>query len=380
MKWEWKIPPTLVVAFGICVTALFLSALSPKSSLEPADWEGRFTLQEAFRALGPGRKQPISPIWHAEGENYIFLELDCAGLNNVWMAFEIAVGLSWLFDRTLIIPPSSKIDHLKDPIHVFDIFDEESLRSQIKIVHFQDHFSNMTPEGARRVLQSTNAEGSLNPERATYEDAATRVHEQYWVTGGCERNRLFGHVTCFFKERSPHVHHMLRRALRFNSSVIEKTNELAETMGLSDAGGLYDAVHMRKGDFSQVTKHIPPAGEFAREVNALTESDRVVLLTDGTENDIRDFREVVRGTVLVFPKLNYNLQCVCEMLIAACGGRFVGTALSTFSTRIVNLRGQLSNKFDCVHESVFVGSELIPSTQSETCWWLVDSESWAPRR
>ena len=377
---------TFAVAFGVFLTLFFLiKSDGPHKKItvdtSPVTHE-RFVIPDAIRILGPESPQPFSSkLNNATENNYILFEMDCAGINNVWMAFEIAIGLSWIYGRTLLIPPASKIDHMEKALHIFEIFDEGAISGHIQLEDTLTHFKASTQEECKNLAMIHGVHGNINPELHTYEVGRQFKDVRYWLLGNCDGARLFGHVSCFFKEQAPPVYHLLRRAMRLNPNIIKGATRIAKEMGITHDGGAYASVHMRRGDFGQVIRALPKTRQFAQASLKLMQGHHpfVVLLTDGTAEEISDFKKEIPIPVKVVPSQKGNLTCVSEMLIAACAATFVGTAFSTFSTRIANLRGLMSHDFP-LKETRFVGEEFLPVEREKTCWWLVDSESWAYRK
>merc|ERR1719189_2465711 len=64
---------------------------------------------------------------------HIFFERDMAGFNNIKLQLQSMVAIAAITDRTLVLPPPGRNDHVKEPYYEFDFFDASALTAIVKL-------------------------------------------------------------------------------------------------------------------------------------------------------------------------------------------------------------------------------------------------------
>lgn len=336
---------------------------------------------EPLRSLAYGRAEPVPPPRDAGAGGYLAFQPDYGGWNNVLMQLEILVALAWLTGRTLVLPPATPLYLLGDRRHALETFiDVEVLRRHVPVLDAagfaeamglpafpkDDAFADWMDAHAHApgwnaledVLVHPRGAVASRPElaermldrRAVAIEGAAAEARVLWFPMRVE-HRMFGLAETFFLLGDVDVERRLRRlvrdALRYPPGVLA----LAErALSAPVLGRGFAAMHVRRGDFHRqygVTQI--PADRILAHTEALFEPGQTLYLaTDEADLAFFDaFRE--RLNVVTFADLGVaaetaaHLTGLVETLVcAAAPGPFVGTRLSTFTSRIATLRGYLA--------------------------------------
>ncbi|MEQ1898453.1 MAG: hypothetical protein ABL971_13805 [Vicinamibacterales bacterium] len=313
----------------------------------------------------------------SNARRYLAFDYDLGGWNNIVMHFEIMVVLAWLTRRTLVLPPAKPLYLLgEEPHSLTAFFDLHTLRRHLEVIEAAEFAAECADwesfrmyMGARGHAPGWNAveDALLHPSNALTArlELIPRLFARRPVgitpeMESCEilyfpathEHRMFGVFESFFLFADPanerRARGLVRDALHYRPEILALVDLALARPPL--AGESYSAMHVRRGDFQYAPTRIAPEQILRHTANIISEGATLYLATDETDPAfLRPFEErfrLVRFTGLpedVTSRTPYHWQGIVETLLcAAAPGRFVGTRLSTFSSRIATVRGHLS--------------------------------------
>ena len=325
----------------------------------------------------------------SQPQRFLAFQTDFGGWNNILMQFEIMVVMAWITGRTLVLPPAKPFYLLgEEPRLLEDFLDLNDLRRQIPVLTAEEFvaFSKLGHEtaadekyhaymhnhgymppwnGLENILLFPPDALQVRPELQA-RLAGPRQAKRQLVTISDEvehcdllyfpmtkQHRMFGVAECFYLfgdetlERQART--LLRDTIRFREDIIKLAERAINAPVL--AGTDYSALHIRRGDFQYGQTQIGANQILEHTAALLSPGQPIYVATDETDSAFLDvFRE--QFAVVTFGGLPAEIVddipdhwCgIIETLIcAAAPGRFIGTRLSTFSSRISTLRGHLSH-------------------------------------
>ena len=177
-----------------------------------------------------------------------------------------------------------------------------------------------------------------------------------------EQHRMFGVAECFYlfgdENLERQARTLLRDTIRYREDIIKLAERALATPAL--AGRRYSAFHIRRGDFQHRKTQIGANHILQHTEALLSPGQTIYVATDETDSAfLGRFRE--KFDVVTFDCLPDRIVAdtpdhwrgIIETLICAgAPGRFIGTRLSTFSSRISTLRGHLSHTRDSDSEGI----------------------------
>jgi len=132
--------------------------------------------------------------------------------------------------------------------------------------------------------------------------------------------------------------------------VVEALRDRARKLDPSNPDGLFDTMHIRRGDFQFKTTRMPAEEIYANSKDVLKEKSVLYISTDERNKTFfKPFAEHYDVCFLdefqhLFKRLNTNYYGMLEQLIASKGRVFVGTMFSTFTGFINRMRGYYVDK------------------------------------
>lgn len=278
----------------------------------------------------------------------LYYTRDAAGFNNVRLTFETLVAVAAATGRELVIPGRSHIDHLKEPIHEFDVYSRKALR---RVINFSE------------LSQAADLREYDRPEGATDAAVLTKFLWNYDVMTDLPADRDW----CFFAKYARIQHFECLKlkpedqarasaavfnGLQFRQSWWQEARKALETLGLQ--AGQYIAVHLRQGDFQQTQPRVKQDGsKVSATLRKYVDGKPLLILTDAASTDKSIFVDIPatsQASKVVFtakdlPLLQNNSELhglMVDTILGAMAAQFIGTPGSTFTNGINLLRRKKS--------------------------------------
>jgi hypothetical protein len=334
---------------------------------------------------------------------YLAFDCDIGGWNNILMHFEIMVVLAWLTGRTLVLPPARPFYLLgSQPRTLLDFLDLESLRKYLDVVAAEE----FAPESCtHKSFHTRMEEDGHSPDWNAIDDAllhpagaisirpelisrlfgrrpigitSAEVDCDILYFPATKKHRMFGVPEAFFlfsePENESRSRALIRDAVQFRPEILALVEQAMLTPPL--AGQDYSAMHVRRGDFQYEKTRVTGTEILRHTENILPAKQTLYLATDevdqGFLGPFQDYFRLVRFSDLsadvVAQTPDHWIGIVETLVCAAAPGRFVGTRLSTFSSRIATLRGHLSygsTRHAGIDSAIFYTQPLLEQARDE---------------
>jgi hypothetical protein len=302
------------------------------------------------------------------------------------MSYELAFSIAYITKRTLIIPPKvwllfiSESQEKKDYIDLWEIFDKEYVKSQIKCIDFYDvpEFKNKYElmEGKKSYTENIDKviDDVYTPKFLVDQELDVySISEQHTVLTTesylnedfkdfCQNriilnlstiknkfihfeNNLFGHYWYHVYPGDENRRNMMKQKINNCFRYVPRLYYLSKQV--KDKLGPYNAVHIRRNDFLDTRKD---------DLNCVSNTKNILnmlkvffgtelpLYISTDEQDINFFEEIGKEYKIYFYKdFDFNLSkldhAVIEQIICSQAENFYGTYLSTYTSRINIMRG-----------------------------------------
>lgn len=327
---------------------------------------------------------------------YIVFQIDCGGLNNIRMQYEILSILSNLSDRSLVLhPPVNWYLLGNEKLSPEDIFDFDCWASHVSILRPKEWFEILGVKGRTEYksffsdLESGVYGKVYDPEwspgkqkfdkkfllqnddpiwyfycRKVSESRNTKRKRKGKEHFENLEHRMFGNPECYFSKLSNDERRKLRKliwkAFKFRQDYYEKTSELMHKLNLKS--GEYNAIHLRNWEGKQPQFRLRSQEEVINNLSTVENTKPILFLSqDVVKNLPQRIREKVehflRTYTIIRPsdigdeytQLTRTQQSIIEMLLCVPAHKFFGSPSSTYSTGIMQFRGNYArycNKID----------------------------------
>jgi hypothetical protein len=287
------------------------------------------------------------------------------GFNNIRMSFELAVCLSYLTNRTLILPPAHQMYLLEGEATIEDFFDLENLG--ISYFTFHEFCSKKNIEHSLEALKSISTpiyetlEGNIiNTEYIRVPKKVKKldhwgVHERYIFFKKdeilfCENNLLGNFNQSLYTSFGTELKKLVAKHVVLKKSIFNLAWNFINKIGDQQ----FYAIHIRRNDYQFKELFIPCEEIRDHLAGIVPENATLYIATD--HKDLSFFEPLSRKYNLVFYKdvlnqldlgsINKNWIPALEMMICTRAIKFVGMYLSTFSSFIYRMRGYMADIAD----------------------------------
>lgn len=309
-----------------------------------------------------------------------------SGLSNVIMSYELALAISYITGRTLILPPKtwllfiSKSQNFVDFSDIWEIFDKPLVKSEFNCVEFEDVpeiggvMSHIAGENSftknissyvfdlkeiffSDVKNSTISECHMVLHNGSIEDQKDFENfssNRAVLSLDCDNkfihfeNNLFGifwyNIYPGNSEKRNELKRKINKCLRYKKKYYDMGEQVKNKIGP------YNALHIRRGDFIHARPEISdkinsPHNIMEKILSLFPCNIPIYISTD--EQDLRFFdrlRSIYKvyffnDFVDQFGEINDLDKAVLEQVICYGAEEFYGTSLSTYSKRINVMRG-----------------------------------------
>lgn len=297
----------------------------------------------------------------------IYYVRDNAGVNNVRLQFETLIVLTFLTNRTLMIPQPSLIDHYDGSFSEFDILDYDKLSKYIKI-----QFYSRKPDMKQLYILNSRLHD------ANYKNFPK--DKDWWFDSG---NSRIQHFQCLNLSKNDQKKALfaITNAIGLKQELFDILNITSEYLKIKDKP--YNSIHIRRGDFLTFAKKLMLTEEDLAK-NIRKELDPAVKIFIATNSD----KEFLNKLISLLPeytiitsydfqtKINDTVQqAMADTLLCANALNFYGTPLSTMSTGIIQFRRILAMKYNknilTEPKSIIPGKEFYETkgySGGSQCW------------
>ena len=377
--------------------------------------------------------EPLPVKGQAPVHRAVTFEPDRGGWNNIRMAAEMAAAYAIATGRTFVLPPAIPMYLLEGNATGFREFMTLPDSADLRVVTMREYLSRrpvrraaapppqITESLKRKSLVAAEAEklwtwlesdasaaflSEFQPEtqflafgnvstaedkdgRGAYivaddsvESAAPLVHFR-----AAEPYRLLTQFYCSLHaepEADLRIKRIIRDSFRYTDQLVKLSETLIAKL-MSVGGGVYYAVHVRKGDFLAQQKEATEKTLVHALLLKIPALATLYVATDDPGDWLEDLRE--HFTVLTYDNISDVLSPLpsakfvgpIEQLVASRANTFFGTWWSTFSGYIMRIRGHEGLESTSYYTLKEYRDEM---TEHRTCekrgWWREWPEMWEP--
>ena len=416
--------------------ALFAPALARRQhsaeqrSVQP---ESATSIAKGDSALQWYWSEPLAVKGQAPVDRVVTFEPDRGGWNNIRMAAEMAAAYAAATGRTFVLPPAMPMYLLEGNATAFREFMTLPDSADLRVITMREYLSRrpvrkshappsqITESLKRKSLEASEGEelwnwlesdgsaaflsefkpetqflafGNVSMEadgdgREPYtvaddsaEAAAPLVHFR-----AAEPYRLLTQFYCSLRaepEADLRIKRVIRDSFRYTDQLVEMAEALIARL-MAVGGGVYYAVHVRKGDFLMQQKEATEKTLVHALLLKIPAEATLYVATDDPGEWLQDLRE--HFTVLTYSNVSDVLSPLphekfvgpIEQLVASRANTFYGTWWSTFSGYIMRIRGHVGLESSSYYTLKEFRDEM---TEHRTCenrgWWREWPEMWEP--
>lgn len=351
---------------------------------------------------------------------YISFTPHYSGLANVIMSYEMAFALSYISNRTIILPPNvwllfiSKTQQKKDYVNILKIFDESTIRKNFDCIDFYDvpEFKNKydqlqgywsytfnienviedifsvhygtTPDGKQQILTDQNQLFTN-----------TQSSNSDFIKFSCNRNvlnlttvrnkfihferNLFNHYWYSIYPGDENKRNELKKVINESFRYNDRYYDLAKKV--KHKIGNYNAVHIRRNDFlSTRPYHMESVSDSQKLLDALKKYfEKDIPLYVATDEKNKEFFDDIKKEyqLYFYEDFEYELDdldnAIVEQVICSQSELFYGTYMSTYTKRINVMRG-LENKQADDHFGINTDKPSFYDTTKPIPWYYCKDE------
>ena len=295
-------------------------------------------------------------------DGYILFEKWPGGFNNIRMSFELAACISYLLNRTLVIPTKQSYYLLEGECSLEDFFDFNDLG--IKWLDY-DEFAKIENKVEKfneikeicQVFDTPtdnlvyNFEPLAPPQKflkgRKYINMFDEIDNRYVYF---DKNLLGNFYQILYTKQIEQLKELVCNHLRFKNIIFDISwlfiNELEDQE--------YYSIHVRRNDFQYKDLHIPCETIYENIKDQVPNGSKLYIATDHQDKEF--FKPLIEkyevhfydDIVSKYPYVDIqnNWIPIIEKLICSRSKSFIGTKLSTLSSYVYRLRGYMNDIAD----------------------------------
>lgn len=288
---------------------------------------------------------------------YFLYEKYPGGFNNIRMSFELAVAISFLTNRTLVLPPDSLYYLLDEVCNVQDFFEDSDFG--IKVLTYREFqkaekilqpFSEI--KSLCKVYDGRVVENVFNFEKVpvpvkfkkrrpviNIEDVFTPQDKYVFFN----KNLLGNFYQTLYTKENDKLKSLISKYVRYKNIIFDIAFSFVTL--LKDKS--YYSLHVRRNDFQYKELHISSEDLYEYVSKTIPQGSKLYIATDHRDTEYFNiFKENYQvffydDLVKQLPHLYIQKKWIpiIEQLICTRGIKFVGNKLSTLSSYIYRMRG-----------------------------------------
>lgn len=315
------------------------------------------------------------------------------GFNNIRMSLELAVCLSYLTNRTLVLPKPYSIYLLKDTKGLDFFFDTDNLG--IKSISFSDFCKekeiNKDYEDIRNlafVNEDDIVNSAFNFEKVNIPNkflkGRTQINSEEKILERKEvvhfsKNLLGNFYQVIHTSKQDNLKKLIKNHVKYNSNIFDLAWKFISELG----DKTYYSTHIRRNDFQYKDLFIESDEMLDNIKDIVPEGSTLYIATDHEDEEF--FKKFHEKYEVVFYKdlveklsnedIHEDLVPIIEQLICTRSISFIGNKLSTLSSYVFRLRGYMD---DIEDKKYYINTEK-PS-DDEQVFYVDDNNhiaSWA---
>lgn len=348
-----------------------------------------------------------------------------SGLCNVIMSYEIALAISYITGRTLILPPKtwllfiSESQNLEDFSDIWEIFDKDLVKSEFNCIDYEDvpefegHFDELKSE---RSFSKNISKCIGDVEEIVFPNRLGEIKENNSLCDTniiiCDKIINYQDFEIFSENRKPFFLNKEVKFLHFEENLFgsfwyciypgdkSKRNELKNKINkclrykkkfyeisgrVKKIIGSYNSLHLRRGDFlyarPDLMKEINSSSKVLEKISSLLPTHLPVYIS--TDEPNISFFDSIKSKykIYFYEYFGFDLtpleRAVVEQIICYNSDQFYGTWLSTYTKRINVMRG-VDNKpaYDWMAFNYNPGDLEIKSSSMPIPWRIMPNKYW----
>jgi len=345
-----------------------------------------------------------------DNEKYISFDPWWGGFSNVRISYELAIAISIITNRTLILPPKVYCFFLSTHtdkntfINMWDFFDYDKFSSNIKCVNYEDvidyrnlesktqYYDNVESIANCIIFDGNNSKWSPNLAIKQNQILVSTIENQKdFDEFSLNRNivnlnlndkyihfprNLFGHFYYHVYGRTIQERNVIKDKIK--NSMIYKQRYYDIAYKIKEKLGRYNSIHIRRNDFLYVRKSYVDDQSKILLSKLLTTMDVNLPLYIASDETNRSFFDFLKKHYNIFflenivDNISDRDSMVVDQLVCSESDIFLGSRLSTYSDYINILRGY-SNKKDFHREGT---NFKLPTLSYKKYPWEVEPYGW----
>lgn len=292
-------------------------------------------------------------------DGYVLFEKWPGGFNNIRMSFELAICMSFILNRTLVLPPKESYYLLEGECDIEDFYQLDDIG--IKFLKYVDFTKKEKIEKKYEEVKNIckvfdektdavvyNFDKVIPPQKflkgRKYVNLVEEIDNKYVYF---DRNLLGNFYQILYTKQAEKLKVLIGKYFRYRNEIFN----LAWLYINSLKDKNYYAVHVRRNDFQYKELHISCEELFNNISKQVPTGSKLYIATDHKDKDffnpLRDYYDIIFFNDLndkfTFLDLNENWIPIIEQLICTRAIKFIGTDLSTLSSYVYRLRGYMND-------------------------------------
>ena len=307
-------------------------------------------------------------------KGYLIFEPYHAGFNNVRMSLELILCITYLTNRTLVLPPPIVLlkGHSPDVLTYSDFFDTDDLG--VKSISFDEFCSlkNISNDlnSAKDISKVLNYDSvnnivnfeKINPSNGFSKNRQNIKSSDYFTDEECiffDSNLLGITHQTLFTSLNTEIKKLVAKHVKFKSEIFDLAWQFINKLGDQQ----YYSMHIRRNDFQYEDVRVSAEQVLENIKNIIPFGSKLYIATDHKDKSFFHpffskynviFYDTLLPQINVYGDINNNWVSLIEQLICTRSIKFIGNKFSTLSSLIFRMRGCMG---DIQDKTYYVNTE-----------------------